>query len=299
MKNYDDMEYRRYTGKAEYEKALLTLRGILQGITIDNIVNQAELLELENWVSVHEIDVNRAPFNELIPLIKESLADGVLDQEEIEDIIYVCDQFDSDGAYYNLATLSMQLLHGIFHGLLSDFTLSDQEIRGLSEWLQNNEILTGMYPYDEIRSLVASVLSDGVITEDERNTLIAFMGEFIDCRESYNISQSDLDALKEKYMISGICALDPDLTIENKVFCFTGKSSRSRRDDIANAVEAAGGIFKNSVVKNTDFLIVGDEGNPCWAFSCYGRKVEKAVELRKSGSKIQIVHENDFWDAMD
>ena len=60
----------------------------------------------------------------------------------------------------------------------------------------------------------------------------------------------------------------------------------------------AGGIFKDSVVKNTDFLIVGDEGNPCWAFSCYGRKVEKAIELRKSGSKIQIVHENDFWDCV-
>lgn len=31
-----------------------------------------------------------------------------------------------------------------------------------------------------------------------------------------------------------------------------------------------------------------------WAFSCYGRKVEKAVQLRKDGSQVIIVHENDF-----
>ena len=128
--------------------------------------------------------------------------------------------------------------------------------------------------------------------------LIAFMGDFIDCTESYNISQEEIDDLKKKYNISGICSIQPDITFKDQVFCFTGKSSRASRKEISDVIMQAGGIFKDSVVKNTDFLIVGDEGNPCWAFSCYGRKVEKAIELRKSGSKIQIVHENDFWDCV-
>ncbi|GMA55471.1 hypothetical protein GCM10025857_68280 [Alicyclobacillus contaminans] len=49
---------------------------------------------------------------------------------------------------------------------------------------------------------------------------------------------------------------------------------------------------------DTDYLVVGDQGNPCWAFSCYGRKVEKAVKLRKQGRRILIIHEVDFWDAL-
>jgi len=31
----------------------------------------------------------------------------------------------------------------------------------------------------------------------------------------------------------------------------------------------------------------------------YGRKVEKAIQLRKEGHKIILVHENDFWDAIE
>jgi hypothetical protein len=57
-------------------------------------------------------------------------------------------------------------------------------------------------------------------------------------------------------------------------------------------------MFNNNVVKDTNYLVVGNKGNPCWVYSCYGRKVEKAVELRKAGHKIMIIHEDDFWDAV-
>ena len=53
------------------------------------------------------------------------------------------------------------------------------------------------------------------------------------------------------------------------------------------------------VAKQTEFLVISAKGNPCWAFSCYGRKVEKAVKLRKKGHAIVIVHESDFWDAVE
>ncbi len=52
-------------------------------------------------------------------------------------------------------------------------------------------------------------------------------------------------------------------------------------------------------LKNTDYLIVGNAGNPCWAYSCYGRKIEQAVDLRKAGGKIKIVNEIDFWDVLE
>jgi len=48
----------------------------------------------------------------------------------------------------------------------------------------------------------------------------------------------------------------------------------------------------------TDYLVLGTDGNPCWAFACYGRKVEKVIQLRKEGHKIILLHENDFWDAI-
>ncbi len=92
-------------------------------------------------------------------------------------------------------------------------------------------------------------------------------------------------------MTCTICSLAP-------VFRFTGASKNGPRKELEQIIANNGGIFKNTVTKATDYLIVGNDGNPCWAFSCYGRKVEKAIELRKSGSNMLIVHEDDFWKAL-
>lgn len=126
--------------------------------------------------------------------------------------------------------------------------------------------------------------------------LRAFFANFVDTRESFNIHEADIAELQKTYSVKGICAICPEISFEGKTFCFTGTSTRCRRDDIARMIRKRGGIYNDRVTDTTDFLIVGGDGNPCWAFSCYGRKVEKAMTMRKEGHKIVIVHENDFWD---
>lgn len=90
----------------------------------------------------------------------------------------------------------------------------------------------------------------------------------------------------------------PEITFEEKTFCFTGESCKTTRLDIALKIQSVGGVYHDTVTRKTDYLLVGSNGNPCWAYSCYGRKVEKAIDLRKEGFPIKIVHENDFWDAL-
>lgn len=63
-------------------------------------------------------------------------------------------------------------------------------------------------------------------------------------------------------------------------------------------VSSLGGKSVSSVSQKLNYLVIGAEGNQCWAYACYGRKVEKAVELRKQGARLLIVHENDFHDAI-
>lgn len=128
---------------------------------------------------------------------------------------------------------------------------------------------------------------------------MAFFSDIIDFTSSFNLNQLDFDRLKEKYSISGVCAVDPDICFEGKSFCFTGESYRAKRTEIAEIVTNLGGVFKPNVSKKVDYLIVGASGNPCWAYACYGRKIEEAVGLRRLGAKIVIVNENDFWNAVD
>lgn len=299
-KEYKEIEeYRVFTTKAELHKAVNSLMGMINGIDLDGEISQDELDEIINWCNLHRKFENRSPFNEIIPKIDNALEDNHLTEEEIKDILWLCDRVvksDEFDEFYNLITSSIQQLEGILHGIMADNEISDNEIINLSNWMEDKEFLKGTYPFDEIDSLLVSVLQDGVISEDERNILKAFFGNFIDTKISYNINEFEIKSLQNKYSVQGICTVSPEISFEGKTFSFTGTSSKAKRSEIAEIIENKGGIFKNSVVRKTDYLIVGDDGNPCWAFSCYGRKVEKAMQLRKEGLPLIIIHENDFWD---
>lgn len=299
MNNYDSMEYRKYTYKSEFDKAIHTLEGILKGIAFDNKIHTSEFEELKNWYILHKNLIRINPFNEIISIVELSIEDNELTYEEVEDILWVCKNFTTENNFYDMITSDIQRLQGLLHGILSDNIINDEEIIELRDWLNENCHLEKTYPYDEIYSLITSVLSDGKIDDYERDILKVYFSEFIDTKTSYNINSVEIDKLKEEIKISGICSVCPEIDIENSTFCFTGVSSRGTRSKIKTTVESLNGIFKENLTQDTNYLVIGDFGNPCWAFSCYGRKVEKAMKLRKEGKPLLIIHENDFWDTVN
>ncbi|MFY3790808.1 BRCT domain-containing protein [Ureibacillus sp. MALMAid1270] len=300
--NYKELEdYQSFTKPAEVHKAVNSLIGILEGIKLDSVVNTLELEEVIHWCSLQRKFQNKFPFSEIIPMIDLALVDGVITEEEIEDILWLCKNVvhqDGFNMYYNVVTSSLQELQGIIHGVMADNVLTEQEITKMFSWMNDHEFLKGYYPFDEIYSLLISIKEDGIISDDEKNMLRAYFSHFIDTRSSYNINEIEMKELQSKYSVTGICVVDPQIIFEGRTFSFTGTSSKAKRSEIAELITNNGGIFNNNVTQQTDYLIVGNDGNPCWAFSCYGRKVEKAVDLRKNGSSILIVHENDFWDGV-
>ena len=292
-------EYRCFTAPAELHKAVNTLKGIVAGITTDRDINPDEVNELVNWCLNHQHLSQKHPFSELIPLIESAIEDSYISAEESQDIIWLCNNFISDANYYDLKTSSLQFLQGLVHGILADGVISDEEIHALKNWVRMNDYLSGCYPFDEIESILLSILADGKITDEERELLKAFLSNFIDYTTSYNLVESDMEQLRNQFSIDGICAVCQELAFENNHFCFTGQSTRAKRNDICEIVKSLGGNFNNSVTNKTRYLIVGNAGNPCWAFSCYGRKIEDAVNRRKNGQNLTIVNEIDFWDIVD
>lgn len=300
MGNFAEIDdYRKFTAPSELHKAVNTLRGIVAGITTDYTVSDDELNELVHWCLCHQHLINKHPFNELIPLIQTSIEDNYISSEESQDIIWLCNNFISDSHYYDLTTSSLQFLQGLIHGILADDEISDGEIYALKKWIRTNDYLTGCYPFDEIESLILSILADGKITDDERNMLKSFLSTFIDYTTSYNLIEKNMEQLRNEYSIEGICAVCQEIEFENNYFCFTGQSTRGTRNEIASVVESLNGNFNNNITNKTRYLIVGNAGNPCWAYSCYGRKIEDAIERRKKGQNLTIINEVDFWDIVD
>lgn len=294
-----ERDYRQFTKPAELHKAINTLRGLVAGINSDMAVETAEVTELVHWCQVHGWLRDRHPFSEILPVVEQACEDGVVTEDEAKDILWLCNNFVDNSSYYNIITSSIQFLSGMLHGLLADGELSDREIITLKSWIDTNAFLAGTYPFDEINSLLYAVLEDRKITPEEKEQLMAFFGNVIDFTSSYNLSEKDFSALKEKYSIGGICAVCPEIVFPDKIFCFTGESYRAKRAEIAAVIEQLGGTVTGSVSRKTDYLVVGNAGNPCWAYACYGRKIEQAMALRKEGAGVIIVNETDFWDAVD
>lgn len=290
----DHQKYVKFTTRAQLEKSVNSLLGIIEGISIDGAINAAELGFMRLWLSEHAELQDRHPFNELIPVVQAAMEDGVLSQEEREDVIWLCERLRST-EYYNKTTADLQRLHAILGGIVADGSISEEELYGLSSWLDDHEHLRTCWPYDEIGSLVTTVLADKRIDEQEQRMLKEFFSEFIAVLDGRTIVSP---SISEGTSIVGLCAVCPEIEFNGSRFCFTGASTRYTRSQLAETVSRLGGEVAPSISAKVSYLVIGSEGNPCWAYACYGRKVEKAVELRKAGVRLLIVHENDFHDAV-
>lgn len=292
--NPEHIPFRNVTKRSRLNKSINTLLGILQGISIDGVVNDRERHYLNDWLESHTNVADIHPYNELIPLLDRALEDNVLDEEERADVNWLCDRVMSTD-YYDVTTASMQRLHAILGGITSDGHVNELEIRGLSEWLEEHSYLKSCWPFDEVDSIVTAVLMDNRVDDDEREMLFRFFSEFLPDNEIQTIA-SPIAFVGET--ITAVCASCPEVRFTNAKFCFTGASSKFKRTELAEIVTSLGGTTTKSVTQDTDYLIVGADGNPAWAYACYGRKVEKAIELRRNGASLMIVHEFDFHDAV-
>jgi hypothetical protein len=290
----DHASYFSFTSKSRLEKTIVSLLGIIEGIAIDKQINAAEVKFLGLWLEENSDLRHRHPLSELIPRIETSLIDRVITQDEHDDLIWLCRKITA-GEYYDHVTSDLQRLHGVVGGINADAKISDEELQGLGAWLDEHQNLRGCWPYDEICSLATTVLKDKFIDTEQHDMLVNYFAEFTILLDEHTITSPLLD---HGGNVAGICAVNPEVSFAQRTFCFTGASSKHPRVKLEQIVAALGGTVTQTPSKKLDYLVIGADGNPCWAYACYGRKVEKAVQLRKEGARLLIIHEIDFHDAV-
>lgn len=296
MLNEDNANYYHFTGPQRFDKAIHTLEGIICGVAFDGKVNEREISVLTAWIGEYSEFANHHPFNEVIPRLHEILDDGIIDDEERADVLWLCNRFTTDNSFYSQVTSDMQRLQGILAGIIADGVISKEEVQQLDNWLGEHEHLRTCWPYDELEALLLDVMRDGLIDDNEQQCLLNFFSEFTEYRNHVAI---DPKKAGETSLITGVCAVDPEIVFSDRRFCFTGRSDRFSRKAFESEVVRRGGVFSKSITRDTHYLTIGVDGNPCWAYSCYGRKVEQAMHLRKGGCAIMLVHELDMIDALE
>lgn len=285
---YDEQTYSKFTNPSIIHRDLETLAGIITGIAADGDINIKENSSLYDWLSETKPYENKQPYKMIIEVLREAMADDILTKEEASNIIWLCEKYIKINPYYDQLTAGIQKLQGIIKGITFDNEINLAELTFLDNWMDENEHLKNTWPYDELYNLTTSVIQDKVITEEEHEQLLNF----------FKALSSNSENNKSPLPISaGFYQIDPQITFQEKTFCITGVSKKYKRKEIADRIELHGGYIQDYVSGKLDYLIVCDEKNSCWAFTCYGRKIEQAMFHRQQGKRLVIVHEFDLFDC--
>jgi hypothetical protein len=279
------------------ESALHNLEGYLRGIALDGIITPEEAGGLRDWLEANARFGGLSPFDEVRPLLEQAVKGHALPREERLDLLWLCGNFKSGNRYYNAVMSDIQRLHGLFRGILADGKISTEEIRNLAAWLEEAPHLTGAYPYDEIKSIIAGILADGAVDRPEQQFLKAFFARFVDTAGMAGVDPLEMRLLRAQIVIPAICAHEPAVEFRGRTFCLAGRPIRFSATGFAEVVRGHGGIVIDEVGPTLNYLVAGDAGSRVWAFACLGRKVEQTLELRRAGRKVIILAEADFWKA--
>ena len=81
----DHLVYYDFTKLSRLDKSINSLIGIVEGVTVDSMINTIEIEFMNQWISENQELKGRHPYNELFPVVEDAIADGVLTSEEKQD----------------------------------------------------------------------------------------------------------------------------------------------------------------------------------------------------------------------
>lgn len=180
---------------------------------------------------------------------------------------------------------------GMCRGMLADGMVNQSEGEFLLNWIEANLDVVDRWPANKIYPRLYEMLSDGVLDDDEERELLDLLVTTMGSPRVNATGDSASTALPFDDPA-------PRVNFHGEIFCLTGKFVAGPRRELEEAISQKGGKCKSAPCKKTSFLVVGEIGSRDWIHSSFGRKIEKAVELRDGGAGIAIIPEERFFDYL-
>lgn len=182
-------------------------------------------------------------------------------------------------------------LIGLVKGMLVDGVVSHSEATYLRAWGMNHPDALRRWPTQLIFSRLEQFFLDGRIDDDERSELQELLAGLIGGTASLLLGYEGGTTLP-------LCRPAPPIYFHDATYVFTGKFAYGTRHTCEDEVIQRGGICEKNPTQHSTFLVIGTFGSLDWIQSNYGRKIEKAVHLRASGTGLKIVGEDHWASAL-
>lgn len=89
-----------------------------------------------------------------------------------------------------------------------------------------------------------------------------------------------------------------DSYLYHQSVCFTGKLDMPK-NILEEKTKAASALYSQHVSGQTNYLVIGKKGYSKVRFGHQNKKVLKALQLKKKGQDIQIIHENEYLRLLE
>lgn len=277
------------------------LLGLCKGLIADGKIVQSEAESLYAWL-IDQEGMGCSLVETLRVQVGQMLEDGVLDASESAELMRrVCGLIDNrpdekiplrrDGVpANNLDDYQISALLGLCRGLIADGKIDRSEADVLYTWLKAHEETIDNPVMTAFEEKLQPFLREKPENADNRAHLLKLLSGLIGGKTEVG------ECLRATTL--WLDEPSPEVIFEDRKFCLTGKFSYGKRGRCEDEVRARGGICQSSPSKTTDYLVIGSYAEGTWIQSAYGRKIEKAVELRADGRPIRIISEAHWLAGM-
>lgn len=272
----------------EKQRAFFGLRGILSGVVADQKLNEKELLYLDAWLQSQQFLSAEADVRQLLVQVGEIVADGIVEPDELAAMQQHIESFIADSAEDgdNSVAQSIELM-GFLTGIASDGVLNDQEVTALSQWLEQRKAVRHTWPASVIIERLNNILEDGLISDEEREDLLQTLrGITAPATNPTGISYEASTEVWEDQV--------DHIDIAGKLFCLTGDFVIGDRNTVDTLLRMKGAELSPNVTSRVDYLVIGTLASRDWLYTSHGRKIEKALLLRREGAAITIITERSL-----
>lgn len=269
---HETEDFISYIASVPLKKDIHALYGMIRGFSMDSVISEAEVEYIKNWRESFEAYRNHPDVQKIVETIDIILKDKAITLDEIEKLQQTIRAY-LDLVSTSAVTLATQILNGIIGGIVEDEEISEQECHNLRAWLYENNYLAGHFPFDKLFEKLERVLQDGILTEDEANSIETEINALL---HPVNALQNEAQSLKGKRI------------------CLSGNFSFGKKSAVEKYVIEQGGILEGSVTQETDMLVVGDLKTSLLTRNAHAKTIEKAVKYNDAGARIQISKAGDI-----
>lgn len=215
--------------------------------------------------------------NDVLSFISEDI---ILGHNTSFDMRFLNEGFKEQLAnqYMDTMQFARKLYPELKHYSLSDLTdylgLHNNEHRALADCIATKEL------YDAVKTRMV-----------EKNLAIE---DLWITGESHGGKGIDIKAIKPDEVV-----VDKDGFFYNRHVVFTGKLEKMLRKDAMQIVVNLGGVLDNSVTKQTNYLILGDNDYNAILKGEKSSKHKTAEKLKLEGQDIEIIDERTFYDLLE